>query len=137
MSISKTVSSMRQVAPPGQFELTADTQRMLLGLTRDLIAADVSAVDEYRRFTGVQHRELDLSGIVSGLREAYAGKRILVTGGTGCIGQRLIDQLMKYEPAEIYCISRGRRVYEPRPGVTISPRSETRDWPSVRSRKPS
>jgi hypothetical protein len=118
MRVTEIVDLMREVAPPGQFELTDDTQDILQQLTRELIAADRSAVDEYRRFTDVQCRELDLSGIGSRLREAYGGKRILVTGGTGCIGETLIDQLMKCEPAEIYCISRGRRVFEPRPGVT-------------------
>src|ERR1700749_4942365 len=118
MRITDIISEMGEVAPPGQFDLDDETRTELIRLTHDLMAADNSDVSEYQRFSGVRNRELALSGIQDELREAYAGKRILVTGGTGCIGRALIDQLQRRPPAEIFCISRGRRPYEPQPGVT-------------------
>jgi hypothetical protein len=37
----------------------------------------------------------------------FGGKRILVTGGTGCIGSRLIAELSKHHPAQLVSISLG------------------------------
>jgi NAD(P)-dependent dehydrogenase (short-subunit alcohol dehydrogenase family) len=118
MRITDIINEMRLVAPPGQFDLDDETRTELIRLTHELMAADTAAVAEYRRFLGVRDRELDLSGIQDELRETYGGKRILVTGGTGCIGRALIAQLKLCGPAEIFAISRGRRPYEPIPGVT-------------------
>jgi NAD(P)-dependent dehydrogenase (short-subunit alcohol dehydrogenase family) len=118
MSITEIVSRMREVAPPGQLELSFSVREELTRLTRQLIETDCDAMPEYRRFTGIARRELDLSQIPSELHDAYAGKRIVITGGTGCIGQALIGQLQRCNPAHIYSISRGHRPDKPRPGVT-------------------
>ncbi|HDS31048.1 MAG TPA: polysaccharide biosynthesis protein [Firmicutes bacterium] len=40
------------------------------------------------------------------LESAYAGKRILVTGGTGSIGREIVDQLLEFHPSVIRIFSR-------------------------------
>jgi FlaA1/EpsC-like NDP-sugar epimerase len=40
------------------------------------------------------------------LNERIKGKRILVTGGTGTVGQRLVKRLLDYEPEVVRVFSR-------------------------------
>jgi len=42
-----------------------------------------------------------------GSGKAFAGKRVLVTGGTGSFGHQIVDRLLEESPAEIRIFSRG------------------------------
>ena len=39
--------------------------------------------------------------------ELFAGKTILVTGGTGSVGKNIVKRLLQYEPKAIRILSRG------------------------------
>ena len=116
--VGKIVAEMSEVARPGQAELDLSTKEELSRLTALLLEADPTAVDEYERYLEVTGRELDIAGVRSRLLLAYRGRRILVTGGTGCIGSALIRQLLQYEPGEIFCFhSQDNGDFDPVPGV--------------------
>lgn len=42
------------------------------------------------------------------VREQVKGRRILVTGGSGCVGSQLIQELKTFEPAKIICLDLAR-----------------------------
>ena len=112
------IAEMLSVAPPGQRDLDLKTRDALLDLTGLLLEADDSATQEYQRYIDLRHRQLDLSAINDDLRAAYEGRRILVTGGTGCIGQALIRQLDLCPPALVVSLSlRQHEPHVPHPDV--------------------
>lgn len=108
---------MQSIAPPGQRDLDFDTRERLHALTELLIEADDTACDEYGDFLAVQERRLDLSLLEAQLATCYQGKRILVTGGTGCIGSTLIRELTRCFGADIYCLYSRDNSFDPVPGV--------------------
>jgi nucleoside-diphosphate-sugar epimerase len=115
-SVGEFVSAMRAVAPPQRNELTADQQRELRALTRQLMAARPEAIAELGRFRQVTNRTVDLPD--AELREWLADKTILVTGGTGCIGSVLIEELVRLRPGRLTSLSRGQTVnWRTHPGV--------------------
>ncbi|HEY2297769.1 MAG TPA: NAD-dependent epimerase/dehydratase family protein [Jatrophihabitans sp.] len=118
--VDKIVAEMREVAPPGQHDLDLATTEELGRLTDLLLEADPTAIDEYERYLEVMDRELDISGTRSRLLLAYRGRRVLVTGGTGCIGSMLIRELMHYQPAEVFCFYTLDNDFEPVPGVVYT-----------------
>jgi hypothetical protein len=72
----------------------------LENLTSLLLANNyATAVSEYERFLSVKDRSLDMD--MPAVRGAIEGKRVLVTGGTGCIGGVLLSQLLTLEPAQV------------------------------------
>jgi FlaA1/EpsC-like NDP-sugar epimerase len=106
---------MAYLAPPGQAELGPATVATLRELTADLVAArGDEPAREYQRFVDVHRRGLELN--TDRLRKQLGGRTILVTGGTGCIGSSLLEQLKRFGPARIVSVSRGvtqpRRVVE-------------------------
>ncbi|HKR82465.1 MAG TPA: SDR family NAD(P)-dependent oxidoreductase [Candidatus Saccharimonadales bacterium] len=103
---SEILHSMQMVAPPGQVELDGDALLKLRGLTNELTECSrEEAKEEFERFIGVAERSLDLRE--DKLGNQLADKKVLVTGGTGCIGSALLRELVKYGPQAIVSISRG------------------------------
>src|ERR1051326_8537302 len=102
---------MRAVAPPGQQRLGDDVLARLRALTQALITARTGAAEEHARFLAIAERGLCLpeAELAGRLRDAT----VLVTGGTGCIGSKLMDQLAARSPDRLVSVSRG----------------VTRDWP--------
>jgi FlaA1/EpsC-like NDP-sugar epimerase len=90
-SVSEISGAMRQVAPPGQQSLDEVTVRRLRELTQLLIAAKTEAVSEHERFLSIRERGLCLPE--AELAARLSGATVLITGGTGCIGSTLINQL--------------------------------------------
>jgi len=109
------IAEMMSVAPPGQARLSPAAVAALQPLTAALIDIDTSAENEYRRYLQARQRQLHVLGDT--LRHTYSGKRILITGGTGCIGEVLIRQLLKLEAGPIFSLSRGRRIPRRQPNV--------------------
>lgn len=44
------------------------------------------------------------------LRETFENKKILVTGGTGCIGSEIVRSLLAYNPKVVRIFSKGKVV---------------------------
>ncbi len=103
---SELINKMQHAAPPGQRQLDSTTIENLRGFTMDLLAAEQPVAEaEYDRFRSVEQRGLNLD--TTKLQAQLSGKTILVTGGTGCIGSTLIEQLTELNPACIVSINRG------------------------------
>lgn len=102
---AEIITEMQRVAPTGQQSLPADTVEQLRGLTAELAEAADDATDEFDRFVGVTERGLQLP--VDEIEQHIAGKTIVVSGGTGCIGSTLLRELVAYQPAKIVSLSRG------------------------------
>lgn len=96
---------MTQAAPPGLDQLTLEQDATLRLLTTELSAALPDAMAERERFFTIQQRGLALPEEL--LADRLAGKIILVTGGTGCIGSTLLALLERYRPARLVSASRG------------------------------
>lgn len=106
---------LRQAAPPGRATLpAAATVSRLRGLTAELLAARPQARDEHRRFAAVRHRSI--SPPYGPVSRAVAGRTVLVTGGTGCIGQELLHQLAALRPARLVSLA-DQPPARPVPGV--------------------
>ena len=106
-SINDLLGDLRAAAPARAEELSPAQIERLRALTRELLELKPQSSAEYRRFEGVRTRGIELP------RQELAGRlegaRILVTGGTGCIGRVLLKELIPYRPARLVSLSRGRR----------------------------
>jgi NADP-dependent 3-hydroxy acid dehydrogenase YdfG len=104
--VEPIIARMRAAVAPGQWELDEASVRLLRSLTAELLAErHYDAIEEYDRFLGVMKRELCLPS--HQLAQRLGGKVILVTGGTGCVGSKLITQIAGFKPARIVSVSRG------------------------------
>jgi nucleoside-diphosphate-sugar epimerase len=103
--VTEIIENMREVAPAGQRHLDEATLRRLCDLTKSLIAAKESATGEHARFLGIGERGLCLPE--TALDERLRGATVLVTGGTGCIGSRLMTLLEARCPGRLVSVSRG------------------------------
>lgn len=104
-SAAAILQQLRAAIPQGRGELGEDEVRRLAELTGRLVAARPDAGEEYLRFQTVRERALSLPREQSA--EWLAGRRVLVTGGTGCIGSILMEQLAALGPARLVSASRG------------------------------
>ena len=130
--IAALIAELAAVSPDRPVAQQATQTQRLHELTAMLVEADTQAPREFDRFLGVRERGLHLDTAQQALRETYRGKRILVTGGTGCIGTQLLGQLRAWGPKSIESISRGTRRYRPVPGVRYE-RADVRDASAVRA----
>jgi NAD(P)-dependent dehydrogenase (short-subunit alcohol dehydrogenase family) len=120
---------MRDAVPEGRESLDPHEAELLRPLTQALGAARPGAHREYLRFQAVCEREIDLprpeaAGWV-------AGRDVLVTGGTGCIGSMLMEQLAQLGPRRLVSLSRG--VTTPRRLVPDAEylHMDIRDWAGI------
>jgi len=111
-----TIEAMRAAAPPGQPRLGREARRLLAEATRSLLASHTDQGVELERFLEIRRRQLCLPA--DELAAWLRGARILVTGGTGCIGSTLTGLLAGLGPAELVSLSRGETTVPPgQPGV--------------------
>jgi hypothetical protein len=99
-------------------------------ITDELARMRPHARDEYERFQHVQQRRLSVTPpeLDAALRDAT----VIVTGGTGCIGTVLLQELRGYKPARIISIARGvSRARAVVPGVEYRA-IDIRDTTSIR-----
>lgn len=91
--------------PKGRAELDYEELRILSKLTRRLLAQRPDAAAEHRRFTEIGRRTVELPAEAA--RAWIEGRRVLVTGGTGCIGTLVAEQVAARRPARLVCAARG------------------------------
>ena len=101
---SQVIAQMREVAPPGRDPAGASLH-VLRKLTRELAAVSPGAVAEYQRFAAIQQRSIGVD--VLHLEGWLAGKKVLVTGGTGCIGSALMKRIAYFGTRRLASVSRG------------------------------
>ncbi len=119
------ISAMREAAPAGQHILDQATMGELRSLTQALIAARPEAVEECGRFLRLRHR-----GVAVPEAEIDAwlcGAKVLVTGGTGCVGSALMAQVADRRPARLVSLSRGRASGWPRLAAAEYVHADIRD----------
>lgn len=101
------IAEMQHTVPPGQEMLDTEAVDYLQARTADLLAECGDLAQEtHAQYFDTQARSLALN--TDALHDELAGRRILVTGGTGCIGSALLRELAHYEPSKIVSVSRGR-----------------------------
>jgi len=111
-TVPEIITAMRQVAPPGQRVVPEQAVAELKLLTKELVATRPEAIAELLRFQQIRQRSISLPD--SGPADLIRGRRVLVTGGTGCIGSRLLAQLARLRPEHLASVSRGHAVFWPR-----------------------
>ena len=104
-TVSEIIADMRTVAPPGKGRLGDPALGLLAELTQSLIAAKEGALAEHERFLAIGQRGLCLPEAM--LAERLRGATVLVTGGTGCIGSKLVGELAIRDPGRLVSVSRG------------------------------
>jgi nucleoside-diphosphate-sugar epimerase len=119
------IAKMREVAPSGQEALDDETVRVLRDLTQSLIEAKTSAAEEHARFLSIAERGLCLPE--AQLAERLRDATVMVTGGTGCIGSKLISQLLIRQPGRVVSVSRGVTDSRPRHASVEYRRADVRD----------
>jgi nucleoside-diphosphate-sugar epimerase len=115
-AVRDTIAAMRAAVPPGQARLGGEACHLLAEATRALLASHTDPGVEHERFLETRRRQLCLPA--DELAAWLRGARVLVTGGTGCIGSTLTGVLASLGPARLVSLSRGQTTAWPRqPGV--------------------
>src|SRR6266536_1044196 len=105
---------IKRVTPRRSRLLDDRTRSELTGLTSRLLAASPGSAAELERYLAVRQRSIDLPDRQVG--ERLRGRVVLVTGGSGCIGRALLDQLARFQPARVVVVSLAPPA-RPEPGV--------------------
>ena len=126
------ITAMQEAAPKGRQLLADGALAELQRLTRELIAAKPDAIAERERFDSIRTRSVPVSD--ARLGAWLAGKTVLVTGGTGCIGSTLLGELGRHGAARLVSVSRGLTGGWPlHPGVDYL-RADITDADALRAR---
>lgn len=116
LSAPEIVALMRQAVPPGRDTLDDPSLTRLRELTRALLEAKPDAQQEYARFLAISERALPLPD--DELDAWLCGKTVVVVGGTGCIGSKLMHQVEIRCPKRLVSVGRGVTAGYPRlPGA--------------------
>lgn len=99
------IDAMLSAVPPQRAELTGTELAALRELTADLVAACPDAIAECDRFEGIRQRGTTVAE--QAVREWLASKKVLVTGGTGCVGSVLLAELARLGAGQLFSVSRG------------------------------
>lgn len=98
----KIIADMTTAVPPGAESVDTASREVLGDYTKRLL--EVSDVDEYERYRDIKSRNLGTEQVREAARPWYAGRRVLVTGGAGCIGSTLLRELREFDPATLFSI---------------------------------
>jgi NAD(P)-dependent dehydrogenase (short-subunit alcohol dehydrogenase family) len=104
-SAATVLGEIQASVPPGRKTLDEAERELLSGLTARLVEARPDAHGEYLRFQAIRERGINLPP--EAVTRWLAGRTVLVTGGTGCIGSMLMEQLAALGPARLVSVSRG------------------------------
>ena len=104
---------LERAAPPGYAAPTGRTTERLRALTAELLAARPAAPEEFRRFDAVRRRAI---APPPGVAAAVAGRTIVVTGGSGCVGRALLGELAALRPGRLISLA-DAAPGDPVPGV--------------------
>src|ERR1700749_3874438 len=96
---------MRAAAPAGRESLAEGPLRELQVLTQELMAAMPEAIGESERFDSIKDRGIALD--VPATSAWLGGRTVLVTGGTGCIGSKLLAEVNRFGPGRVISVTRG------------------------------
>lgn len=107
MSTDQIITAIQKIAPPGVTEPDALSLRRLSEQVARLHEEFPESIEEYIRFNAIRKRELDVP--LDQLEAWLSSRVIVVTGGTGCIGTVLLEQLRSFSPKRLISISRGSR----------------------------
>lgn len=124
------VAALVAAAPSGDPLDPAALRRMRSATRAVLVDRAGSARAEIERFRATGSRLLDIDQ--DRVRQAHAGRTVLVTGGTGCIGSVLVRLLRDNGAARVVSISRGRTVGWPRTEGVEYRRLDVRQRDAVR-----
>ncbi len=103
---SDIILTMQKIAPPGQEVLDTKTHHLLNHYTKSLLSLYLkSNMNDYNRYESTEQRQIKISE--EHLKNVHQNKTILVTGGTGLIGTKLMAELSKFNPSNIISVSRG------------------------------
>jgi hypothetical protein len=105
LTAPEIVALMRQAVPPGRETLDDASLTQLRDLTRALLEAKPDAQQEYARFLAISERALPLPD--DELDAWLRGKTVVVVGGTGCIGSKLMQQVEIRCPKRLVSVGRG------------------------------
>lgn len=125
------VAVLRAVTTPAVPVLDDHTHRRLRAVTDELLATRAEiGLEELDRFE--QTRERGLAVDHDRLAALHAGRTVVVTGGTGCIGAEVTRQVAAYGPGRLVVLSRGRHTAgQPHPAAEYR-RVDLRDAGAVR-----
>jgi nucleoside-diphosphate-sugar epimerase len=101
--VRETLSMMTQVAPPGEGTIADPELDHLRALTARLLAQRPDSDDELRRYLSIQERSIPVP--TSAVRAAVGGRRVVVTGGSGCVGSELLRRLRDSGAAELVSVA--------------------------------
>ncbi len=113
----QAVAALVAAAPPGQADLSeADLEALRAATARLVSVSGGQGLEEMNRFLATFTRGIAVDQ--DRLRIAHAGRVVVVTGGTGCIGSEVVRQILALGPRRVISISRGLQTAWPRfPGV--------------------
>ncbi|MEU9685368.1 polysaccharide biosynthesis protein [Amycolatopsis japonica] len=110
---SEIVASLQEASIHWMNQKDAVTFANLQHLTRELVQEHQdTGLAEYNRFLGIATRRLQVDN--EKLRDLLSGCRVLITGGTGCVGSELLGAVAQFTPAQLTSVSRGITTQYPR-----------------------
>jgi UDP-N-acetylglucosamine 4,6-dehydratase/5-epimerase len=90
--------------------VAADTARSVCADNTDVKYKDrhklVEAAERIAAQNQLASDRMSVKSIPKSLNEAFGGKTVLVTGGTGSIGREIVRQVLKYKPERVRIFSR-------------------------------
>lgn len=118
---------LERAAPPGRPAPDARAVERLRALTAALLDARPGALDEYCRFTAIRHRTI--TPPAPAVAAEVTGRTIVVTGGSGCVGRALLEELVALRPGRLISLA-DAAPRAPVPGVDYV-HGDVRDAPTL------
>jgi nucleoside-diphosphate-sugar epimerase len=97
------IRQIERAAPPGLAGLDEPRRARLAELTGELLAARPGSRRELAYYLGIRERSIPLAERAA--MAGVAGATVVVTGGSGCVGTALLDQLRALAPARLVSIA--------------------------------